>query len=93
MRYFYYNKFVIAMRLFQPRKQSYYYGSRGGFALCSALPRLTAAEGSFFILDDKETNNQGLDLMSDKLVKALLVASTSSDEGSERLCCLGVVVG
>jgi hypothetical protein len=26
--------------------------------------------GSFFILDDKETNNQGLDLMSDKFVKA-----------------------
>jgi len=26
--------------------------------------------GSFFILDDKETNNQGLELMSDKFVKA-----------------------
>ena len=36
--------------------------------------------GSFFILDDKETNNQGLELMSDKLVKALLVVSTSPNE-------------
>jgi len=35
-------------------------------------------------LDKKVTKTQGLDLMSDKFVKALLVVSTSSDEGSER---------
>lgn len=46
------------MRLFQPMKQSYYYGLRGGFALYSALLRLpmknryrfTAAEGLFLYL-------------------------------------------
>ena len=38
--------------------------------------------GSFFILDDKEPNNQGLDLISDKFVKAFLAVSTSPDEES-----------
>ena len=32
-------------------------------------------------LDKKVTKTQGLELMSDKFVKALLVISTSSDEG------------
>jgi len=50
-----------------------------GEVLPSALSCLGSPppRGSFFILDDKETNNQGLDLMSDKFVKALLVVSTS----------------
>jgi hypothetical protein len=48
--------------------------------------------GSFFSLDRKETKDQGLELMSDKFVKAFLVISTSSDEGSERACCLGAVL-
>jgi len=37
--------------------------------------------------------NQGLELISDKFVKAFLVASTSPDEESVRACCLGVVGG
>ncbi|MDQ0640109.1 hypothetical protein QF042_003674 [Pedobacter sp. W3I1] len=49
--------------------------------------------GSYLFLDKKVTKNQGLDLMSDKFVKAFLVVSTSPDEESGKACCLGVVVG
>jgi len=51
----------------------------------SALRR----RGFFFILDDKEANNQGFELMSDKFVKALRAATQVPDEKSGRTRCLG----
>ena len=44
--------------------------------------------GSFFFLDKKETKNQGLDLMSDKLAIALGAAPQVPDEGPGIARCL-----
>jgi hypothetical protein len=42
-----------------------------------SLASVSHRTGSYLFLDKKVTKNQGLDLMSDKFVKAFLVASTS----------------
>jgi len=52
-----------------------------GFALASGLPRLPP-KGSYFFLDEKVTKNQGLDLMSDKLVETLIATAARNDEKS-----------
>jgi len=54
------------------------------------LPRLTAAGGSFFWLGPKETKTQGLELLSDKFVKALLPAAQVPDQKSGS--CAALVV-
>ncbi|MGN7988612.1 hypothetical protein ACTJKC_14785 [Pedobacter sp. 22226] len=48
--------------------------------------------GSFFWFGPKETKTQGLDLMSDKFVKAFKSSAQAPDEGSGRACCLGIVI-
>ena len=61
-----------------------------GLFRCAGLPRCrceigTAAlppKGFFFVLDNKEAKNQGLDLMSDKFVKAFIAAAQAPDEES-----------
>jgi len=38
--------------------------------------------GSYFFLDEKVTKNQGLDLMSDKLVETLIATAARNEEKS-----------
>jgi len=61
------------------------------FTLCSGLPRLPP-KGFYFFLDEKVTKNQGLDLMSDKFVKAFRSPAQAPDEKSGRACCLWSVL-
>jgi len=46
---------------------------------CLSSPPL---KGSFFSLDRKETKDQGLDLMSDKLVETLIATAARNEEKS-----------
>jgi len=46
-------------------------------------------KGSFFFLDKKEAKTQGLELLSDKFVKAFLPAAQAPDEKSGNVRCLG----
>jgi len=53
------------------------------FSLRAVLPRFAATEGgSFFSLDRKETKDQGLELMWDKLVETLLTTAARNEEKS-----------
>ncbi|NTE00040.1 hypothetical protein G6M24_23135 [Agrobacterium tumefaciens] len=45
------------------------------------MPRLPP-KGFFFVLDNKEAKNQGLELMLDKFVKAFIAAAQAPDEKS-----------
>jgi len=45
--------------------------------------------GFFFILDNKEANNQGLELMLDKSVQALFRQRKHPMKNRERTRCLG----
>jgi len=47
-------------------------------------------KGSKLFLDEKFNKNQGLELMSDKFVKALISAAQAPDEGSGKMRCLGL---
>jgi len=49
--------------------------------LGAGLPRLPP-KGSFFSLDRKETKDQGLDLMLDKLVETLISTAARNEEKS-----------
>jgi hypothetical protein len=44
----------------------------------------------FFILDNKEANNQGLEMRSDKIVKALFRQHKHPMKDRERMRCLGL---
>jgi len=44
--------------------------------------------GSFFSLDGKETKDQGLDLMLDKIVKAFIATAQAPTKGRERHAAL-----
>ena len=60
-----------------------------GFSCCAGLPRL-AAEGLLPFLDKKVAKNQGLELMSDKIVKALFRQHKHPMKNRERTGCLGL---
>jgi len=57
--------------------------------LCSYFSAHRRRGGSFFWLGPKETKTQGLELLSDKFVKALLSAAQAPDEKSGNVRCLG----
>jgi len=63
------------------------------FSLRSGLPRFAATEGgSYLFLDKKVTKNQGLELMSDKFVKAFWSSAQVPPKGAESVCCLNAAM-
>ena len=48
--------------------------------------------GSFFSLDRKETKDQGLDLMLDKIVKAFIAAAQAPTKSREGRAALGSII-
>ncbi|KQM75031.1 hypothetical protein ASE74_03385 [Pedobacter sp. Leaf216] len=48
--------------------------------------------GSYLFLDKKVTKNQGLELMSDKFVKAFWSSAQVPPKGAESVCCLNTMM-